>query len=325
MTVPHLVILGDPSSAKTARPGGLEDLNGRVTITETDPDNLARDLETADALLMWNFFSGALTEAWPAARKLRWIHLPAAGIDKLLFPELVASDVVVTNARGIFDRPIAEYVLAYVLAHAKQTAATLRRQQAHQWEHHETASITGAHALVVGTGAIGTEIGRLLRAVGLEVWGAARAARGPDAVFTHIINSADLAEHAAWVDYLVVASPLTDATYGVVNSAVFRALKPTAYLVNIARGACVDEQALLQALHEGSLAGAALDVFETEPLPLEHPFWSDEKVVVSPHMSGDVVGWRAALTRQFLDNMARWLDGRPLENVVDKGQGFAQL
>jgi len=178
-------------------------------------------------------------------------------------------------------------------------------------------------ALVVGTGAIGREIARLLRAVGMEVCGAGRNARSGDADFGDVVASADLVDHVGDVDHLVVAAPLTDQTRGLVDTEVFEAMKPTAHLVNIGRGPVVDEQALVKALEAGEIAAASLDVFETEPLPPGNPLWVTRGVIISAHMSGDVVGWRDALARQFVDNAERWLADQPLSNVVDKRLGFA--
>lgn len=316
---PHLVVLCD--SLDDPRPD-LSRVEQRMSVHFTDNAGLAEALRGADLLLLWDFFSGALRDAWPAADALRWVHVAAAGVDTLLFDGLVDSDVVVTNARGTFDRPIAEFVLASVLAQAKLLYESHDLQQQRVWRHRETYAVRGQRALVVGTGAIGRETARLLAAVGMEVRGAGRRARTGDPDFGEVVESARLAEHAGWADHLVIAAPLTDQTRGLVGSDVLRAMKPGAHLVNIGRGPIVDEDALLQALNEGRLGAASLDVFCTEPLPEEHPLWSAPGVVVSAHMSGDVVGWRDTLAAQFVDNAERWLDDRPLVNVVDKRLGY---
>lgn len=295
---------------------------------------LAGALPGADVLLLWDFFSGALREAWPHADALRWIHIAAAGVDTLLFDELAASDVQVTNARGVFDRPIAEFVLGSVLALAKDTPRSVRLQDARRWQHRETERIDGAHALVAGTGAIGRETARLLRAVGMRVSGAGRTARGGDPDFGTVHASADLADVAGDVDYLVLAAPLTDQTRHMVDEAVLRALPPRARVINIGRGELVDTDALVAALRAGSggggpgalaIAGAALDVFETEPLPPDHPLWTIDSAIITAHMSGDAAGWRDELARQFEDNFALYARGTPpaeLHNVVDKQRGY---
>ena len=295
----------------------------RADVRYTEADGLAAAVEGADALFLWDFFSTAVKDVWDHAGDLRWIHVAAAGVDTLLFDDLVESDVVVTNARGVFDRPMAEFVLASILARAKRLHEVHDQQTARTWQHHESETVTGKHALVVGTGAIGRETARLLRSVGMEVRGAGRAARDDDPDFGDVVASADLTDHVGWADHVVVTAPLTEQTRGLVGAEVLAAMKPTAHLVNVGRGPLVDEDALVTALETGQLRAASLDVFRTEPLPHDSPLWSSPGVVVSPHMSGDVLGWRETLARQFVDNALRWLDDRPLVNVVDKRLGFS--
>jgi phosphoglycerate dehydrogenase-like enzyme len=304
----------------TDRPPGLDDLD--VDFRYCAADGLADAVRGARALLLWDFFSTAVRDAWAHADSLEWIHITAAGVDTLLFDELRESDVVVTNARGVFDRPLAEYVLGAVIAHAKDSRTSFDLQRRHEWRHRETRSITGATALVVGTGGIGREIAKLLRAAGLVVRGAGRRAVADDPDFGEVICSDDLAAEAGWCDHLILAAPLTAQTHGLVNAAVLEAMRPDAHLVNIARGPMVDESALLAALTEGRIGGATLDVFDTEPLPPEHPLWDAPNVTITAHMSADVVGWRDTLAAQFARNVRRWLAGEPLLNVVDKKLGY---
>ena len=305
------------------KPPHLEPIEARADVRYTDAAGLAASLDGAKALFLWDFFSGAVRDAWPQARQLEWIHLAAAGVDTLMFDELAQSDVVVTNAKGVFDRPIAEFVLSSILAVAKDVHRSHDLQAAHQWLHRETRSIAGETALVVGTGSIGREIARLLRAVDMDVRGAGRTERANDPDFGQVVASADLADHVDWADHVVVVAPLTHATRGLVDERVLSAMKSTAHLVNVGRGPIVDENALVTALDAGTIAAATLDVFQTEPLPEDHPLWTTPGVVITPHMSGDVVGWTDTLARQFVDNALRWLDGEPLLNVVDKQLGFA--
>jgi phosphoglycerate dehydrogenase-like enzyme len=304
----------------TDRPPGLEGLD--VDFRYCAADGLADAIRGARALLLWDFFSTAVSDVWPHADSLEWIHITAAGVDTLLFDELRESDVVVTNARGVFDRPLAEYVLGAVIAHAKDSRTSFDLQRRHEWRHRETRSITGATALVVGTGGIGREIAKLLRAAGLAVRGAGRRAVADDPDFGEVICSDNLAAEVGWCDHLILAAPLTAQTRGLVNAAVLDAMKPDAHLVNIARGPMVDESALLAALTERRIGGATLDVFDREPLPPEHPLWDAPNVTITAHMSADVVGWRETLAAQFATNVRRWLAGEPLLNVVDKKLGY---
>jgi phosphoglycerate dehydrogenase-like enzyme len=304
----------------TDRPPGLDGLG--VDFRYCDAAGLADAVDGARALMLWDYFSTAVRDVWPRAGSLEWIHVTAAGVDTLLFDELRDSGVVVTNARGVFDRPIAEYVLGAVLAHAKDSRASLDLQREREWRHRETRSILGATALVVGTGGIGREIARLLRAAGLEVRGIGRVARDQDPDFGTVAASKDLAAEVGWADHLVLAAPLTEATRRLVDDRVLSAMKPDAQLVNVARGPIVDEQALLKALVDKRIGGAALDVFTIEPLPADHPLWTAPGVTITAHMSGDVVGWRETLAGQFAANVERWLAGEPLVNVVDKKLGY---
>ncbi len=304
------------------KPPGMGRVESLVEVRYADRNDLAAALQGADALFVWDFFSAALREAWPAADRLRWIHIASAGVDRLLFPQLVDSPVVVTNSRGVFDRPIAEYVLGLVLAVAKDLPSTLALQHERVWRHRESRLIEGRRALVVGTGSIGRAIGRLLRATGMEVSAVGRAARDADPDLGTIHAAGDLHELLPTADYVVIAAPLTESTRGWFDSAAFAAMRADAWLVNIGRGPIVVEPDLIQALRAGRLAGAALDVFAEEPLPPHHPFWGMANVIVSPHMSGDVVGWHDALADLFLDNLTRWLAGQSLDNQVDKSAGY---
>jgi phosphoglycerate dehydrogenase-like enzyme len=184
--------------------------------------------------------------------------------------------------------------------------------------------VASARALVVGTGAIGRQIARLLDAAGLQIRGAGRSPRDADPDFGTLVSSADLPRQVGWADYVVNATPLTDATRALFDTAVFAAMKPTAHFINIGRGASVVEADLLAALTSRSIDGASLDVFNTEPLPADSPLWDAPGLVVSAHMSGDVVGWKDTLATQFVDNAERWLAGKPLLNVVDKSLGYVK-
>jgi phosphoglycerate dehydrogenase-like enzyme len=316
---PRVVVLvaeGQP------RPYNLAAIEASADVVLTDTAGLREAVRGADVLFLWDFFSSALRDAWPHADSLRWVHVAAAGVDAMMFDELRASDVVVTNAHGTFDKPIAEFALASILAHDKQLHRSKALQHQSVWQHRELTRAEGSHALVVGTGGIGRATARLLRAVGLEVRGIGRTAREDDPDFGSVFPSADLADHAGWADHMVLIAPLTEQTRNMVDARVLAAMKPTAHLINVGRGALVDEAALVQALRDGQIGAASLDVFSEEPVPAAHPFWAMENVHMSAHMCGDVIGWRDALARQFLDNLRRWSAGENLATVVDKERGY---
>lgn len=314
-TVVLLTADGVPEPADLATVRDLADV--RVCTAGT----LAEALPGAEILLVWDIFSGALADAWHAADSLRWIHVAAAGVDALLFDELRESDVLVTNASGVFDGPIAEYVLACVLAHDKRLHETEAFQRAGMWRHRETLRVAGRRALVVGTGGIGRATARLLRAVGLEVHGAGRRRRDSDEDFGHVVDSADLAAHLREVDHLVMVAPLTEATRGMLGAQELAALPDGAHVINVGRGELVDQDALTAELATGRLS-AHLDVVVVEPLPGGDPLWALGGAHISPHMSGDVEGWRDTLSAQFVDHLRTWLGGDEPAPAVDKGRGY---
>ncbi|APU14383.1 MULTISPECIES: D-2-hydroxyacid dehydrogenase [Actinoalloteichus] len=284
---------------------------------------LADVLPGADVLLAWDFSSGAVERAWHAVDSLRWVHTASAGVDRLLFPALLQdSDIVLTNSRGVFDQPIAEYVLGLVLAFAKDLPTTVDLQREHRWQHRETERIAGRRALVIGTGPIGRATGRLLRAAGLLVEGVGRRAREDDPDLGRVHASEDLLTALPDADFIVCAAPLTPATRGMIDAAALAAMRPDARFINVGRGALVVEDDLIAALGTGGLAGAALDVVASEPLSSDSPLWTMPGVVISPHMSGDVKGWRSELLALFLANLRRYRDGEALDNVVDKARGY---
>ncbi|MFF8400812.1 D-2-hydroxyacid dehydrogenase [Streptomyces sp. NPDC014846] len=305
-----LVLDADP-------PPRLGRLTGRARIVHTDAGHLAERLPEADALLVWDFTSHAVREAWPGdGRRPRWVHTASAGVDHLMCPELAASDTVVTNARGIFDQPIAEYVAALVLAVAKDLPRTLGYQRERTWRHRESRRVAGTRACVVGSGPIGRAIARTLKALGVTTALVGRLPR------TGIHGPDDLDRLVSRADWVIAAAPLTERTYRMFDARRFGMMQPSAFFVNVGRGQLVDEDALAEALTRRWIAGAALDVFATEPLPADSPLWELPELIVSPHMSGDTVGWRDELGVQFVELYERWAAGRSLVNVVDKKRGY---
>jgi phosphoglycerate dehydrogenase-like enzyme len=286
-------------------------------------DELERELDGAQVLLGWDFRAGDLEQAWRHASELRWVHWGGAGVDALLFPALVESDVQITNARGAFDVPMAEYVLGLVIAMAKGFATTLKAQGEHRWHYRTEERIAGKRALVVGSGSIGRAIARLLAQAGLQVRGVGRTARDGDADFGHVHGIGELDALLPEADYVVLITPLTADTRGLFDTGRFACMHPGARFINVGRGALVDETALLKALNAGALAGAALDVFQEEPLPADSPLWDAPNLLVSPHMSGDTHDFKQVVAQQFLDNLKRYVAGEPLENCINKNTGFA--
>ena len=303
---------------------GLEALSDQAEIRfATDAEELCRALPGAEVLLGWNFRADSLREAWQSASNLRWIHWGGAGVDAAMFPELSSSDVLLTNARGVFDSAMAEWVLGMIICFAKQIPQTLEYQSRCEWNHRLSENVAGKRALVVGAGSIGRAIGRLLRAAGMQVDAIGRSARAGEPDFAQIHALDDLHEQLGSSDYVVLITPLTPQTRNLFGAAEFEAMPAHARFINLGRGALVVEEALLAALREGGIAGAALDVFVEEPLPPDSPFWKAPNCIVSPHMSGDFAEFQTVMGEQFADNWKRYRAGEPLRNRVDKKLGFA--
>lgn len=304
-------------------PLGINPLTTAATLRQAwDAKSLSAALSGTHVLCVTDFRTNALREAWLSANCLQWIHATSAGVDAVLIPEVRASDVTLTNARGTFDRPIAEYVLGCVIAFAKDFYHSWQLQQRQEWLHRDTERVQSKRLLVVGAGAIGRAIARLARALGMVVEGIARSERRADPDFEAVHAARDLQTRLPDADFVVVAAPLTSTTKGLFDAAALRSMKRSARLINVGRGPIIVTEALVQALQEGWIDGAALDVFEQEPLPVGHPLWQAPNTVISAHMAGDFRGWREALIEQFIEQFYRWQQGEALHNVVDKGRGY---
>ncbi len=272
-------------------------------------------------------FSSVVTPAlFNAAGRLRWIHSPAAGVGRLLFPELVRSDVVLTNSSGLHAVPIAEHVFGLAIALARKFHVAMRRQIAHLWAKDEIGQVgvLRGHTLgIVGLGAIGTAVARLGTAFGMRVVGLRRRedAPPPEGV-EKVYGAGHLADLLAESDYVVVSAPLTRETAGLIGAREVRLMKPTAFLINISRGKLIREAELAEELRRGTIAGAGLDVFEHEPLDPNSPLWDLPNVIITPHTSGFFEGYWEADADLFADNLRRYDAGQPLFNVVDKTAGY---
>lgn len=318
---PVVTVLTAPGEAP---PPGIEAVQARAEVRFAFDEQTLRDtLPGTDVMMVTDFRTEALEAAWPAADRLQWIHATSAGVDALMFPALTKGNVVVTNARGIFDRTIAEYVLCSILMFAKDFPQSIRLQLNREWKHRDTERAEGKQVLVVGAGSIGRQIGRLVKAIGMQPHGIARTPRREDPDFVAVHGNDQIYDQLSHADYVVIAAPLTPQTEGLFDSKAFAAMKKSARLINIGRGPIVKTDDLIKALEDGEIAGAALDVFEEEPLPEDHPLWQRDNVIMTAHMAGDFIGWKRALTDQFLENFDRWHKGGELFNLVNKELGYA--
>jgi phosphoglycerate dehydrogenase-like enzyme len=317
---PRLIVMG--ATADRPPPGvGVVGEAVDVSFADTVPE-LAAALPGAEVLFAWRPRSGLLEPAWEHAGDLKWVQSGSAGVEDLLFAGLVDSHVVLTNSRGVFDDAMAEYVLGLLLLFAKGFPGVLDRQRRREWRARDSERLAGKRVLVVGVGSVGRAIGRTCSRAGMTVRGVGTTARGRDDVFGVVFGTDELSDACSWADVVVNALPSTPTTHHLFDESVFAAMEPSTRFVNVGRGGTVDELALIHALQEDRLAGAALDVFEQEPLPEDSPLWDMPNVIVSPHMSSDFAGWRESTVELFLENLERYLTGRPLRNVVDKRRGY---
>jgi phosphoglycerate dehydrogenase-like enzyme len=288
----------------------------RVTVhVASTPGEAARLIGEADVLYAWRF-PPAL---YARAARLRWLQVMGAGVEWALGPELPAG-VVVTRAPGVFGPWMAEYVLGWCLRVTQRIPAYLDAQRRRRWMPDILPKRLGGTTMaIVGLGDIGREIARTARAVGMRVIGVSRSGRKlPEAHRVYRVSA--LARVLGEADWVVVVVPLTADTQGLIGEAELAAMRASAWLINVARGAVVDETALVAALRTRRIAGAVLDVFATEPLPADHPLWNLDNVVVTPHISGPSIPEEIAPV--FGDNLRRFLAGRPLQNIVDRRRGY---
>ena len=258
------------------------------------------------------------------APHLKWIQLTSAGADRLLSSGFIESGITVTTVSGLHATPIGEYVLCVMLMFAKGAPGFLRAQARHEWLRYMPKELLGATVGIVGMGHIGEEVARLAKAFGCRIVATRRSVQAAtrDALADELLPASELHRLLEVSDYVVLAVPLTLETRGMIGGAELRAMKPDAVLVNIARGAVVDEPALVEALRERLIAGAALDVFEREPLPEDSPLWELDNVIISPHISGGTEIYNQRAVDIFADNLRRYLAGEPLRNVVDPARGY---
>jgi len=288
----------------------------------TTADELLREIQDADAALLTRID----TAQFAAATRLRWIHSAAAGVAGLLLPEVRRSDVILTNSRGIHGFTMAEHVIGVAIALLRGLPAAIRRQATHQWTYIEISSIKtlrGRHMVIVGLGAIGSEVARAASALGMRVSAVRRHpdAPRPDCVES-VYGAGELHDVLPQADIVVLAAPLTPETRALIGSRELRLMKSTTILVNVARGKLVNEKALVEELVNGTIAGAALDVFEHEPLDPASRLWDLPNVLITPHTSGYREDYWEAVVDIFIENARRFDTGQPLINVVDKQRGY---
>jgi D-2-hydroxyacid dehydrogenase (NADP+) len=313
-----------------APPWFAERLRREFPDIEVDQLNSYENVEQHIADVEILFGISIRPEQFLAARKLRWIHSQAAAVHQLMFPELVNSDVIITNARDVHGPVVAEQVIAMMFALAKRIPAAVRFQQKHLWGQDafsrgrsHSRELASATLGLVGLGSIGRNVAKHASALGMRV---IAVREHPDKekpqYVDEVLPTSKLQELLTQSDYVVLSTPVTPETKGMIGAPQLAAMKPDAFLLNVGRGPLIDEAALVEILRQHKIGGAALDVFDQEPLPPESPLWDLEDLLITPHTAGISEKMWERHYVLFSDNLRRYLSGQPLLGLVDKRSGY---
>jgi phosphoglycerate dehydrogenase-like enzyme len=294
------------------------------TVVTDDPEELKAQAPLADAILFAAGNTELLRMTLPLAVRARWIHSLWTGVEGILTRELREHSAPLTNGRGVFRWPLADWVMGVMLFFAFDLRRVVQQQEQGIWKPVFGRMLEGQTLGIVGYGSIGRATAERARTFGMKIAALRRRVElfrsEPDADFNY--GPAQLRELMATSDYVLAATPLTSETRGLIGAEELAAMKSTGVLINVGRGPVIDESALIHVLQSGAIRGAALDVFTTEPLPAEHPFWKMSNVLLSPHTADRVEGFLGPALECFLENLARFIQDSPLMNVVDKNAGY---
>jgi phosphoglycerate dehydrogenase-like enzyme len=318
----NLLLIADSKSAFFP-PLTVTDPRVRVTVAH-DPEAIKAAAPEADIVLYATMNSSLLSAALPLANRAKWIHSLWTGVEGILGPEMLQHPALLTNGRGVFRWPLADWVAAVMLHFAFDLGRVIRQQQKGVWQPFISTSLKGRTLGIVGYGEIGSAAAARAQTFGMKI-AAMRRRRElfeGETLVDQFYESASLRTLLAVSDYILVALPLTPETRGLLGEAEIASMKPSSVLINVGRGPVIDESALARALQSGALRGAALDVFTVEPLPAGHPFWTLPNVLLSPHTADHVEGFLIPAFESFMENLKRFLSELPLSNVVDKHAGY---
>lgn len=309
----------------------LAELRQKSTLVIGDsPADFSRTTADAEIIFNWSGSLALLRDVFLMAPRVRWIHSRAAGLEQTLFPELIESQVILTNGSGVFSASLGEFALAAMLYFAKDFRRMIRNQAAGIWEQFDVNTVSGQTLGIVGYGSIGRAVAVRARALEMKVLGlnrrvsldSTRATPERDSLVDEFYGPEQRLQMLSHCDYVVVSLPLTEQTKGLIGEPEFAVMKENAVVINVGRGPTIDEAAMIKALSEKRIRGAALDVFEQEPLPPGHPFYSLENVLLSPHCADHTPDWLDNSMRFFLMQLDRFRLGDALLNVVDKSSGY---
>jgi len=287
-------------------------------------DALGDAVREARVLFNWTGSKTEVGKILNTAPKLEWIHAMYAGLDRSLFPELVESEIPLTNGSGVFSQSLGEFVMLGILYFAKDVPRRIRAKAEHKWDVFDNAEISRQTVGIVAHGDIGRAVSRRAKAMGMRVLAQRRntAPRAGDEDVDRVYGVDELHAMLPECDYVAVTAPLTEETRGMIGAREFGLMKPSAVILNVGRGPVIDEAAMVEALRTRRIRGAALDVFDEEPLPAENPLWELDNVFMTSHCADHVDGWVESAVVFFLEQFARWRKGEALKNVVDKRAGY---
>ena len=301
----------------------LNMLNGLRHIVVREPAAFASAVNDPVVILSWSGPKALLREVFITCKDVRWVHSRSAGLDSVLFPELVTSKVPLTNGSGVFSLSLAEFSLAAILYFAKDFRRMIRNQVAGVWEQFDVEEIAGQTVGIVGYGDIGRAVAARVHPMGMHVLAIKRhPPQTADLLIEQFYPPEALLEMLARCDYVVVSLPLTAETHHMISDAQFAAMKPTAVVINVGRGPVIDQAAIVRALTAKRIKGAGLDVFEKEPLPPGDPMYSLENVLLSPHCADHTAEWLNQAMQFFLEQDRRFSNAEPLQNIVNKSLGY---
>jgi phosphoglycerate dehydrogenase-like enzyme len=325
MSKPNLLVVLPPDHYVLRNFDGLREFaNVHVGVDEATLDRFGPD---ADVLLYSGFIGGVpFKPLWERMKRVKWVHSLSAGVENALIPEFVNSPVPLTNARGVFAPSLAEFAILGMLYFFKRVRRLVDNQRAHKWDSFLVDWLRGKTMGVVGYGEIGRECARLAKALGVKIYATRRNPERSqnDPIVDRMFPTTEFRQMLAEVDVVLAAAPLTPETNHMLSTAEFALMKPSAIVINVGRGPVVDEAALITALQKKQIVGAALDVFEAEPLAKDSPLWDMENVLISPHCADRTTNpdWLDLSAQCFVENVHRFVKGEPLKNLVDKKAGY---
>jgi phosphoglycerate dehydrogenase-like enzyme len=317
-----ILVLADPSAPALRK---LEIIGPGVDLkVGKTAEALGDAVGTARILFNWTGSKPDVGRILAEAPRLEWIHAMYAGLDRSLFPELVASRIPLTNGSGVFSQSLGEFVMLGILYFAKDVIRMNKAQAEHRWDVYDKVEISKQTIGIVAHGDIGRAVAWRAKSLGMRVLAQRRnpAPRAGDEHVDGVYGWNGLHAMLPECDYVAVTAPLTPETTGMIGKREFELMKPTAVILNVGRGPVIDEAAMVETLRTRRIRGAALDVFDTEPLPADSPFWDLDNVLLSAHSADHVEGWVEDAVLFFIDQFKRWRNGEPLKNVVNKQAGY---